>query len=335
MASSQKLIVVLGATGTQGGSVVDTFVQDPAWRIRAITRNTSSPKAQALISKHPTAHIELVSADLNDVASLKRAFEGATAVFGVTDFWTLYGDEKIHAQAGAEGRPANELCFELEIQQGKNIFDAAAQTQGLERLVFSNLSNPSKLSGGKYKYVLHFDSKALAVEYGQLKYPELWAKTSLAQLGCYLENFRDHPFVKPRKNQDGTYTFVSAGSSASLWPMVAAAIETGKVTKALVELPAGKHVLVCREMMALGRFIETWSSTLGVQVKYGDGGIAAGMGQAPDALKREMEETFKYSDEFGFSGGDKSVIYPKDLGLNTGSVEEWIKAQDWSGVMGA
>jgi len=337
MAASQKLITVVGATGTQGGSVVSTFAADPSWRIRAITRNTSSPKAQALLSKHPDANIDLVAADLNDASSLVKAFEGADAVFGVTDFWTLYGDEKMHMRAAGEGKPANELCFELELQQGKNIFDAAAQTQGLGRLIFSDLVNASKWSGGKYNYVLHFDSKAFAVEYAQEKYPELWTKTSLVRLGVYLENFLTSPFMIPKKDEEGVFVFSGLGSSESVLPMVAGAVETGAITKVLVEVPAGKYVLAYRELIKLEPFVEAWSKFLGLKARIQYGGIVASMGQmaVPEELKKEIIETFAYCGEFGYWSAEEAVIHPKDIGVVSESVEDWIREQDWSGVVGA
>lgn len=81
--SSKKLIVVVGATGNQGSSVVSTFQKDSAWHIRGITRNIDSAPAQALVAKG----VEMVTADLDDVSSLDAAFAGATVIFGVTDFW--------------------------------------------------------------------------------------------------------------------------------------------------------------------------------------------------------------------------------------------------------
>ncbi|KAK5955896.1 hypothetical protein OHC33_003538 [Knufia fluminis] len=337
MAVSTKLIAVVGATGTQGGSVVDTFAVDPLWRIKAITRNTSSAKAQALLSKHPDTNIDLVAADLSDVSSLVKAFEGATAIFGVTNFWTLYGDEKIQARAADEGRSANELCFELELQQGKNIFDAAAQTQGLERLIFSEAPNVSKISDGKYKYVLHFDSKAFAVEYGQQRYPELWARTSLVRLGTYLENFLNQPYLLPEKNEEGVFVFVAPGTKETLLPLVVGGVETGTISKVLVDVPAGKHVIAYRELIKLETFVEAWSNFLGVTATIDYGGIAAKLAQMPISveLKKEILEMFNFLGEFGYIGDDETVIHPKDIGVVSGSVEEWIRERDWCGVVDA
>ena len=68
-----QTVVVLGATGTQGGSVVQTLVNDKSaeWKIRAITRDPSKDSAKALASKG----VEIVAANQDDEGSLIKAFE--------------------------------------------------------------------------------------------------------------------------------------------------------------------------------------------------------------------------------------------------------------------
>lgn len=50
-----KILTVFGATGNQGGSVIEAILADPAlskeYKIRAITRDTSKPAAKALAAK--------------------------------------------------------------------------------------------------------------------------------------------------------------------------------------------------------------------------------------------------------------------------------------------
>lgn len=50
-----KLITVFGATGNQGGSVINHLLDDPAlskeYKIRGITRDESKPAAKALADK--------------------------------------------------------------------------------------------------------------------------------------------------------------------------------------------------------------------------------------------------------------------------------------------
>jgi len=55
----------------------------------------------------------------------------------------------------------------------------------------SSLCDATKLSGGKYTEVYHFDSKAHTVDYIRDTYPELAAKLSIVQLGSYLSNWTD------------------------------------------------------------------------------------------------------------------------------------------------
>jgi len=88
------------------------------------------------------------------------------------------------------GQTLREWCYELEVQQGKNIVDAVATVEGLELFIWSTLSDANKWSRGKYKGVFHFDSKANVVEYLKEKYPEVEKKTSLLQMGLFVTNWK-------------------------------------------------------------------------------------------------------------------------------------------------
>ena len=48
--SGKRLIAVLGATGAQGGSVVEYLLNDPdhTFRVRGLTRNAESAKAKGI-----------------------------------------------------------------------------------------------------------------------------------------------------------------------------------------------------------------------------------------------------------------------------------------------
>lgn len=143
--SSKKLITVFGATGNQGGSVIDVVLahQDlkDKYSLRGITRDPSSSKSKAMAEKG----VEMVQAELNDVESLKKAVKGSYSVFGVTDFWSLMDKQK-------------------EIQQGKNIFEAV-QTEGVKHYIFSSLPWAEKITKGVLKNVDHFDGKAEIEEF--------------------------------------------------------------------------------------------------------------------------------------------------------------------------
>lgn len=189
--ATKKLIVILGATGNQGGSVAEVFLQDPKWRVRAVTRNPVSPKAHALAAQGA----EVVQADLDSPSTLLSAFENANAIFAVSDFWGLFGDPANEARA--KGQPLNIWAANHETEQLKTVIDVVAEIPTLERFVLSSLSNATKWSRGRYTHVYHFDSKAKAETYGRETYPELWKKTSIFQAGFFLSNFVLNPIFQP------------------------------------------------------------------------------------------------------------------------------------------
>lgn len=193
--SSPKLIVVLGATGNQGGSVARTFLEESGWQVRALTRDTSSPKAQALAARGA----QVVYADMEKPETLPAAFEGAHAVFAVSDFWGLYFGSLANPGKPDPGKPLNVWAGEYETKMLKDVIDTVAKIPTLERFILSSLSNVTKWSKGKYTHVYHFDSKANAEDYGREKYPELWAKTSIFQAGLFLSNYVGNPIGKPIK----------------------------------------------------------------------------------------------------------------------------------------
>lgn len=65
------ILTVVGGTGTQGLSVINAVLNTEDYKIRALTRNTSSEKAKDLIARG----VEVVKADINDEQSLIKAFE--------------------------------------------------------------------------------------------------------------------------------------------------------------------------------------------------------------------------------------------------------------------
>jgi hypothetical protein len=187
--------------------VVNTFSKLPGWRVRALTRNPDSAAAQRL----KTQGIEIVQADLDDVDSLKAAFTDASAILGVTDFWQFVRAESTQVLAKNKSITWNEACYLQELQQGKNLIDAAAavaQDGKLERFVLSSLSDARKASQGKYTWVYHFDSKAHFVQYLSDRakedsvYRALAEKTSYVHVGNYLDNWKKNPIFAPKKVAD-------------------------------------------------------------------------------------------------------------------------------------
>ena len=119
--SGQRLIVVTGATGLQGGAVTRHLLKE-GWRVRGLTRNPESKKAETLAA----AGVEVVQADVGDPASLRPAFEGAYGVYSVQNPFI--------------GGP------EAEVRQGKNVADVAKES-GVEHLVYGSAGIGRKGTG--------------------------------------------------------------------------------------------------------------------------------------------------------------------------------------------
>ena len=134
MEDLNKVILVTGATGNQGGAIARHLLQRGNFTVRALVRDQNKPDAQSL----KQAGTELVQGDLDDRTSLDRAMQGVSGVFSVQTF-----------QDG----------LEAEIRQGKAIADAA-KAAGIQHFVYSSVGSAERNTG-----VPHFDSKFQVEEY--------------------------------------------------------------------------------------------------------------------------------------------------------------------------
>ncbi len=133
---NNKIIAVTGATGQQGGAVARKLLAD-GWKVRALTRDVNKPAAQALAQ----AGAELIAGDMDSRSDLDAAFQGAYGVFSVQNFWLP------------------NVGFEGEIQQGKNVAEAA-KAADVQHLVYSSVGSAHRGMGQK-----HFESKWLIEQY--------------------------------------------------------------------------------------------------------------------------------------------------------------------------
>ncbi|UZW57417.1 NmrA family NAD(P)-binding protein [Sphingobium sp. JS3065] len=76
--TDKKILFVAGATGAQGGAVIDAL-EGGEFTLRALVRDPSSAAAQALAARG----VELIQGDFDDSESLERGVKGAYGVFSV------------------------------------------------------------------------------------------------------------------------------------------------------------------------------------------------------------------------------------------------------------
>ncbi|OMH25122.1 hypothetical protein BKD30_06550 [Tersicoccus phoenicis] len=128
-------IAVVGATGQQGGSVIDALL-DRGASVRALVRDPQADKARALADRG----VELSRGDVTDLASLDALFDGVAAAFAMT------------TMAGPDG-------IEGEVASGTAIADAAARAH-VPHLVFSSVGGAERHTG-----IPHFESKRRVEEH--------------------------------------------------------------------------------------------------------------------------------------------------------------------------
>jgi len=243
--ADNKIIAVVGSTGSQGGGLVRAILGDPngGFAARAITRDPSKDKAKALAS----AGAEVVAANIDDVESLKKAFAGAYGVYGVTNFWEHFSGEKEKAQA-------------------KNIADAA-KAAGVKHVIWSTLEDTRKLMTPddkrmpilqeKYR-VPHFDAKAEANAYFA-GLPVTYLVTSFYWDNLYLFG------LAPKKDDKGVYSWTFPMGNAKLAGI--AAEDIGKAAYGIFKAGQqyiGKTVGIAGENLTIKEIGEKLSKGLGI-----------------------------------------------------------------------
>lgn len=240
------------------------------------------------------------------------------------------------AEAERRGKRVNEIAFEREVQQGKNIVDAVSkQTSTLERFVLSTLSDSKRWSNGEITWNLHFDGKAGIATYLKQTYPSLAEKTSYFQIGVYLDNWKI-PLMRPAKQPDGTFVLhVTEGRGDKGIPWVHAQTDTGHFVKALISAPPKTSILGCSRLMTTEDHWKLWAQIKGVKlVVHTDKTLpAAGL---PEWMVQELSESKLYVSKYGWAGGDPEVKLPQDAGVEMDKltdIEQYMREESYEGFV--
>jgi uncharacterized protein YbjT (DUF2867 family) len=283
-----KLLVVFGATGQQGGSVVHTVLNDPQlskqYTIRGVTRDPTSSTAKALKEKG----VDIVQADVDDETSISPTLKGAHTVFLTT------------------APSYNPAWKGSEWAQGKAIADAAV-AQGVKYIVFSTLPHVKVLSGGKYTKVMGFDVKAELEDYIR----KLPVQSAFFAPGSFMQNWLSN--MKPQKSPDGDYVVARFVSPSTQLPLIDAAGDTGKFVGAILAEPEkyeGKVFCAATRLYTLEEIAEIFSKVTGKKVRYYQSSEEETLKHLPPApIGPMLVEMMAYQQDFGYYGpGTKDVV---------------------------
>ncbi len=306
--AGSKIIAVVGATGAQGGGLARAILKDPAggFVVRAITRDPGSDKAKELAR----LGAEVVRADIDDKASLERAFRGVYGAFCVTFYWAHMSPEK----ETAEARTMAE----------------AAKAAGVKHVIWSTLDDTRRwvpLSDdrmptlmGRYK-VPHYDAKGEADHF----FTELGLPVTFLRTSFFWENFV-HFGMGPRKGPDGKLAITFPLGDKKL-PGIAAE-DIGKCAYGIFKKGGeyiGKAVGIAGGHLTGAQMAAAFSSALGREVRYNDvpPEVYRGFGfpGAEDIgnmfqFKRDFEEAYC---------GARSIAGSRSLNPELLSFEQWLE----------
>lgn len=154
MDKSDKIILVTGATGHQGGAVARHLLEQE-WPVRVLTRDAKQPEAEALAARGA----QVVQGDMDHPETLPKALEGVYGVFSVQNFW--------------------EVGFDREVAEGKALADAAFEAE-VRHFVYSSVGGAHRNTG-----IAHFESKWKIEDYVR----RLGLRYTIFRPVFFMENF--------------------------------------------------------------------------------------------------------------------------------------------------
>ena len=305
----KKIINVFGATGAQGGGLARAILNDTSseFAVRAVTRDSGSDKAKALAAMGA----ELVTADLDDPASVLQAMEGAYGAFCVTFFWAHFSAEK-------------------EMAEAKSMADAA-KAAGLKQVIWSTLEdtrilvplddNRMPTLQGKYK-VPHFDGKGASDHY----FTDAGVPTTFLLASFYWENLI-YFGSGPKRGEDGKWAITFPMGDKKLSGI--AAEDIGKCAYGIFKKGpsmAGKRVGIAGGEPTCAQMASALSKALGVDVRYNE--------VTPDQYRSfgfpgadDLGNMFQYYRDFEKECTTiRNISHSKDLNPELQSFDEWLAA---------
>jgi uncharacterized protein YbjT (DUF2867 family) len=305
----KPVVVVAGATGAQGGGLVRSILRDPQspFAVRAMTRDPGSAKAREL----ERLGAEVVGADLDDPASVEKAFEGAYAAYCVTFYWDHFSPDKEFQHAAALARAAKKARL------GHVIWSTLEDTRRMVPLEDNRM--PTLM--GKYK-VPHFDSKGEA----DALFEELGLPVTFLLTSFYWENFI-YFGAGPVRGKNGDLVLTLPMADRKL-PGIAAS-DIGGCAYGLLKRGAefrGKRVGVASGHLTGEQMAAGLSRAIGEPVRYEPLPHAVfrslGFPHAED-LGNMFQFNCEFSDEFCAA---RNTALSRELHPGMLSFDEWIEA---------
>jgi uncharacterized protein YbjT (DUF2867 family) len=277
MSKRDKTILVTGATGNQGGSVVSSLLGG-GWGVKAFTRGRDKHKMQIL----EEMGAQVVTGDFNDRASLDKALKGVYGVFGVLTW--------------------HEEGIEAEIRQGETLAEAA-KSAGVEHFIYSSVGGAERRTA-----VPHFESK-WKIEKHILS---SGLPSTIFRPVFFMYNFNSPNFNLKQSILDGILTLpIRPDKSLQLL----APEDLGAFVRIALENPQdylGKSIELAGDELTMPEAAEAFSRAAGRHVRYEEMPI-----ETVRSFSEEMALMFRWFNDKGYKADIRALraIYPSLMTL--------------------
>jgi hypothetical protein len=89
--------------------------------------------------------------------------------------------------------------------------------------------------------------------------------------------------------------------------------DAGNFVYALTKVSPGKNVLAFGDLLLWSDYVKLWSKITGVPAAFEHSTVETMDKLAPGGYGEEIGEMYAYAQDFGYWGGDPSVIYARDV----------------------
>lgn len=260
MIPQDKKILVLGATGHQGGAVLEHLEKQGFKDLHALVRSADEEKAQELAARG----ITLAVGDLDQPESLVHAMQEVYGVFSVLPLVVEDG--------------------EVEIRRGKAVGDAA-KASSVQHFVYSSVGGAERSQG-----VMHFESKYKVEEYLH----QLGLPLSVVRPVSFMENFNGpmHP-----QEKDGVLVVRLAFRPATRMQFIAVT-DIGRIVADMFSRPEtsiGQTLEIAGDQLTGPQIAETFARVTGKPVRFEEQPIAE-----IEAFNTHFANMFRWLNDHGY-----------------------------------
>ncbi|KAI9476676.1 hypothetical protein LPJ78_003679 [Coemansia sp. RSA 989] len=242
-------VVVFGATGNQGGSVVEALAKDSKYQVWALTRSTASERVLKLMSKYP--NVKWYEADVNSSSSVANAVANADVVFAMTQYFAA-------PKFTAEKETASN-----EIEQGQCIIDECIKAN-VKFLIFSTLPSAAKVSKGEFTQVKHFEDKYEIQQMMEQKCQRAGMKWAVVQPAVYFQNIP----TSARWDEQNSLIFGFFGIADRKLPYLDVDRDFGPIVKCMIDQQdqmSGQVIPAVSGYYSPSEIVEAFSAVTGIK----------------------------------------------------------------------